>query len=109
MTKVKYEKITKEQVLGVLIQCHINIMNPIDVISVPNISYLLKTSEYQVRKYIDELKKDGFVELGFIPTFDEELTLPIKGFRITDKVRELDQYKIAERNEREIIKEIFGI
>lgn len=109
--KKKYEKITKEQVLDVLIQCHVNIMNPIDVISVPNIAYLLKTSEYQVRKYISELKENGLVKVGFFPSsaYDDELSLPLKGFCITDKVKELDQYKIAEKNEREIIKKVFGI
>lgn len=108
MMKKKYEKITKEQVLDVLIRCHLNVMDPVDVISAPNIAYLLKTSEYQVRKYIGELKKDGLVELAFLTILDEELVLPIKGFQITDKAKELDQYKIAERNEREIFKEIFG-
>ena len=105
----KYKKITKEQVLGVLIHIHINFMNPTDVISVPNIAYILKTSKYQVRKHIDVLKKEGLIQVAYFPTslIDEELSLPIKGFCITEKVEELEQYKVAEENERKIMKEVF--
>lgn len=109
-SKTEYKKITKEQVLDTLIQCHVNFMNPTDVISAPNIACLLKTSIYQVRKYINELKKDGLVQVGYLPlSAHEELSLPIKGFCITNKVEELEQYKIAESAEREILKRTFGI
>ncbi len=106
-----YKKITKEQVLDILIKCHVNIMNPTDVISIPNIAYLLKTSTYQVRKYMNQLKKDELVKIGYLPTsaFDEELSLPIKGFCITNKAKELEQYKIAEKAEHETLKRVFGI
>lgn len=110
LSKTEYKKITREQVLDILIQCHVNFMNPTDVISIPNIACLLKTSTYQVRKYINELKKDGLVQVGYLPlSAFEELSLPIKGFCITKKVEELAQYKIAERAEREILKRTFGI
>lgn len=108
---MKYRKITKEQVLNILIQCHISIMNPTDVISVPNIAYLLKTSEYQVRKHINELKQEGLVQVGYFPKscLDDEMTLPLKGFCITSKARESEQYKIAEKQEKEIIKKSFTL
>lgn len=108
--KAVYKKITKEQVLDILIQCHVNFTNPTDVISAPNIACLLKTSTYQVRKYINELKKDGLVQVGYLPSSAyEELSLPIKGFCIANKAKELEQYKIAEKAEREILKRAFGI
>lgn len=65
----------------------------------------------QVRKYMNQLKKDELVKIGYLPTsaFDEELSLPIKGFCITNKAKELEQYKIAEKAEHETLKRVFGI
>lgn len=64
---MKYRKITKEQVLNILIQCHISIMNPTDVISVPNIAYLLKTREGNNQEIfhfvIKEIKNDKLTKI----------------------------------------------
>ena len=79
LSKTEYKKITREQVLDILIQCHVNFMNPTDVISIPNIACLLKTSTYQVRKYINELKKDGLVQL------DIYHYQPLKNYRCQSK------------------------
>ena len=94
--KKKYRKITKEDVLDVLIDCNLSFINYTDTVSIPNISYLLKTSKYQVRKYINELKKDGLVENGFIHAMEYDTChLPTKGFLMTKKAEELEKYKIA--------------
>lgn len=104
-----YRKIKKDDVLKLMIGISVNVMNPTNVISVPTIANFLKTSKYQVRKYINELRNEGLVEVGVLPCFDyEECQLPIKGFCITSNAEKLDEFKKQSKEELDLIKKHFG-
>ncbi len=107
---MNYAKIKKDDVLNIMIGISVCVMNPTNVISIPTIAHFLNTSKYQVRKYINELRNEGLVEIGIYPRInDEEILLPIKGFCITKKAESLDEYKKRLREENEIINKTFFV
>lgn len=104
---MKYKKITCDDVYKVLVRVHLNIMG-FGCINVINIASLLKTSRYQAKKYIDELKRDGMVELECINlSDDEELYPPYWGYMLTEKGRDTGYYRKSEEKEIALIKGIF--
>lgn len=103
----RYQKISRERLLSLMINISVSVCNPTDVISVPVIARYLKTSRYQVRKYMKELESDGLVKTGVMLYGDDECALPIRGFCITDKARGLEEYKLKETKEREFIEKFF--
>ena len=55
---MKYKKISKEDVYKKMVNISTDFWSPIGgVISLVNLANLLGTSRYQVKKYINELKK----------------------------------------------------
>lgn len=105
----KYQKITKQDVLNLLMDINISVMNPTNIMSIPCISNCLETSKYQVRKYIKELKNDGLVDKDCYCIDPEYSSLCYFGFKITDKAKKLDIYKEKEQQERNLINKIWGI
>ncbi|QOY37644.1 hypothetical protein AWH56_008705 [Anaerobacillus isosaccharinicus] len=106
---MKYKKITQDDVYRKIVAISVNVMNSFHAINISNLASLLGTSRYQVKKYIDELKNKGFVELKcFNLSTDEELYPPYWGYHLTEKGRDTDYYREQERQEEELIKECFG-
>jgi hypothetical protein len=91
---MKYKKITKDDVYRILVNVALDISSPVSIINISNIASLLKTSRYQVKKYIDLMVKDGVAELKFEMIYDdEELYPPYWGYRLTPKGKDTDFYK----------------
>ena len=94
MEKKKYEKITKEDVLNILVKCAVDeLKSGHGLMNVINIASLLKTSKYQVRKYTKELRNEGLIKL--ICEFfysDEELYPPYWGYVLTEKGMKTDLF-----------------
>lgn len=101
---MKYEKITKERVLDVFISIEFS-WDGIGCINIKNTASLLKTSVYQVKKYVKELKKENFVELIMIDInnyHDNESDLypPYWGYRITEGFKKTEKF-IKEKTEND--------
>jgi len=106
---MKYKKIKQDDVYNILVNVAQDIMSPIDVINISNIASLLKTSKYQVKKYIDIMVKDNMVELKCEIIHDEyEVIPPYWGYRLTEKGKDTKQYKAKQKRHLEIIEECFG-
>jgi hypothetical protein len=107
---MRYKKISEKEVFETLIQTNLDFMNPLDgAINLCNIAYLLKTSRYQVKKYIDSLKGKGITELKCINIYsDEEIYPPYWGYVLTEKGKQTTEYKKFQEKHLEIIKECFG-
>lgn len=106
---MKYKKVTKQDVYEVLVSVALDLSSHCgDPINVRNIASLLKTSRYQAKKYIDELKKDGLVKLTcFAIPSDDELYPPYWGYVLTQKGASTDYYKEAENRHLALLKECF--
>ncbi len=79
----------------------------------PYPSTLLKEScglsLYQTRKELKKLKEQGLVESVMECLSDDEGNYILRGFSITDKAKQTDEYIKAWNEEREICKRIFDI
>lgn len=105
----KYEKITKEQVLDVLYSVAMDFIAPDSVINLVNIADHLKTSRYQVKKYMDELKEEGMVELKSTTAYkDEDSSLPYIGYTLTEKARTSEEYLKRQQENMDLIESCFG-
>jgi predicted ArsR family transcriptional regulator len=104
---LKYKKVTKDDVFRILASVDFDCLGrgPY-AINIKNTASLLNTSRYQVKKYIDELVKDGLAQLKCIPLDCEDFMLPYWGYRVTAKGRDTDYYKSREQREVELIEEL---
>lgn len=109
-TKKAYEKITKEQVFDVMVGITLDFIAPDHVINLVNIADLLKTSRYQVKKYMDELREEGLVELKTTMAYnvDEEPSRPYTGYRLTAKGMETEEFKQLQSEHLALIESCFG-
>ncbi|PLS19109.1 hypothetical protein CVD28_01495 [Bacillus sp. M6-12] len=108
---MNYQKVTEEEVYQRLTGLALDVMNPIGgAITLVNLASLMKTSRYQVKKHMDNLKKKGMVELKcFNLSTEEELYPPYWGYLLTEKGRETDYFREREKREDEIFRECFGV
>ncbi|MGE5473152.1 MAG: hypothetical protein ACM3UU_02905 [Ignavibacteriales bacterium] len=111
---MEYKKVTRDEVLRVFINASLDIMSPIGGISLVEVANYLKTSRYQVKKIVNELKKEELLELKCVnlspdPEWDDGVYPPYWGYCLTEKGKELDIYKVAEEKHNKILKECFGI
>lgn len=107
---MRYKKITQDDVYKTLVSTSVDPMNPIGgIISLVNIASLLKTSRYQVKKYIDELKQIGFVELKSVDiSTEDEAYPPYHGYTLTEKGKNTDYYKKQDDLQEQLLRECFG-
>ena len=97
----KYKKITQDDVFKCVCSCDLALFSP-GIVSAPNIASLLKTSKYQVRKHLVELKKLGLVKSDSVMIYDEyENFPPYNGFCLTGKGRETSVFIELDRLDRE--------
>lgn len=73
------------------------------------ISKTLDISLYKTRKELKKLKEQGLVESCIDIISGDEGTCILRGYRITEKAKEMEEYKKAFEEERKICKECFGI
>ena len=112
MGKTKYEKITTNDIIKLIINTTIvGIDNGPGIISPSNIASLLKTSRYQVDKHIKTLKLWGFLDyksVNYGP--EDDYSPPYKGYTLSPKGRGEWSIYIKQRKEEELelIKECFG-
>lgn len=84
---------TREQLLTIMIQ---NCMFEGDYpLPAKVIAEREGVSIYQVRKYMGILEKEGLVKQQKIWIKDNEERIFLQGWNITDKCRELEEYKVA--------------
>lgn len=109
-TKKAYEKITKEQVFKVLVGITLDFIAPDHVINLVNIADFLKTSRYQVKKYMDELREEGLVELKTTMAYnsEDEPSIPYTGYQLTAKAKETDQFKKLQNEHLALVESCFG-
>lgn len=114
---MKYLKIDKDVLFFLMCEIDVDIMNAGYPISIPNCAELLKTSKYQVRKYMKELEKEGLVKSVCIyydgrPDYETgELwddARIMKGWELTEKGRQTEMRKERSKNMSRIIKEVWG-
>lgn len=100
----KYKKISSNDVIRVLISISLDIMAPVDNITLVNIASLLNTSRYQVKKHIDKLVKFGIAEYSVQTIYDtDEVIPPICGYRLADMIREKSGDNIPPKYDRTFI------
>ena len=108
---------TKEKLLKIMINTFVSCMNLGYPISIRNIAHLEKETYYQVRKYIKQLETEGLVkkESVYYPgdynyeySCYESEGMSITGWVITDKCKQLEEYKKASEKEIELIESCFG-
>ncbi|WP_341877615.1 hypothetical protein [Defluviitalea saccharophila] len=107
----KYKKISKEDVLKLLASIAADPLNPTGgIINIVNIAEVLKTSRYQVKKCINELKHAGVVELDHIDVSEEdEIYPPYWGYALTEKGKQHPVYKETKEKTMKIFKECFEL
>lgn len=107
---------TRDKLLSIMINTFVSCMNPEYPISIRNIAHLEKETYSQVRKYMKQLETEGLVQKeSFHYPGDynyeygcyESEGYQIKGWVITNKCRQLKQYKEAQQKEIELIKSYF--
>ena len=108
---------TRDRLLKIMINTFASCMNPGYPISIRNIANLEKETYYQVRKYMKQLeteelvKKESIYYLGDYNyeygCYEDEGYL-ITGWVITDKCRQLEEYKIASEKEVKLIESCLG-
>lgn len=107
----KYEVVTPDQVFQLMCNLSVCIMNyKTSLIPSTVMAEILKTSKYQTRKCIKELKGKGLVLSGCESVYDSwhEQYFIVKGYYLTEKAVETDTYKEAERKEIDLINECFS-
>lgn len=108
---------TKERLLKIMINIFCSYINQGYPISIRNIARLEKETYYQIRKYMKQLETEGFVKKESVyysgdynyeyGCYEDEGYL-ITGWVITDKCRQLEEYKIAQEKETKLIESCFG-
>lgn len=90
-----HKKIFQEDVYNLLIGTSFDWNNPMNgAINIVNMSHLLQTSKYQVKKYINELVKLGLIELQmFMVPDDDEIFPPYWGYVLTEEGKKTSVYK----------------
>lgn len=107
---MKYKKISQDHVFNILAGVAADALNPIQAMNIKDIMYSLNTSRYQVKKHMDNLKKNGLVELKcFNISPDDEIYPPYWGYQLTEKAKQTKAFEIIEKKSDEIFKDCFGI
>ena len=107
---------TRDRLLTIMINTFSSCMNPGWPISMRNIAELEKETYYQIRKCMKELEHEGLVKKEVFyyegdynyeyGCYESEGQLVV-GWIITDKCKQLEEYKKAEEKEIELIERIF--
>lgn len=106
---MKYNKINQEDVYDILVGIAVDGMNPISAISITEMAHFLKTSRYQVKKYIDIMKQNELVELKMFNFNDDEgVYPPYWGYTLTKKGRDTTKYKEKQQKAMKLMEECFG-
>lgn len=107
----KNNKISKDILLTKMISLAADPMNSIGgCINIINLSFSLKTSKYQVKKCMKELRDEGLVELKMINNWDEDENYPpYWGWALTNKGRELEEYKIKSEDNIKLMRMCFEV
>ena len=108
---------TRDKLLRIMINTFVSCMNPGYPISISNIAHLEKETYYQIRKCMKQLEKEGLVkkESFYYPgdynyeygCYESEGYL-IQGLTITDKCKNLKQYKEAEQKPIDFLESCFN-
>lgn len=108
---MKYRKINKEDILELLIGTSLDFLNPLEgAVSLRDIKSFLKTSKYQVDKYIKILREEELITLKVYDIEDEyEYYPPYWGYKITDKVKDSDKYIKRKTKHDKIFNECFNM
>ena len=108
---------TRDKLLKIMINTFCSCMNPGYPISIRNIAYNEKETYYQVRKCMKQLESEGLAKKeSFYYAGDynyeygcyESEGYLIQGWTITDKCRELKEYKEAEQKEIDFFEKCFN-
>lgn len=99
----------KKDVLLVLIRHAVDSMPGVEVVPSTYISRLLKQPILHVRYALADLVKEGLVAVGHDGGWNEWAERPfcIRGYHITNKARALPEYEEAQRQEEELIQQIW--
>lgn len=108
---MNYQKITQEDLYKLLARLATDCMNPIGgTINLKNLAQLMKTSRYQVKKYMNELQEKEFVELVCLNLSDEEeLYPPYWGYVLTAKGKDTDTFRKIEVEANKLFEAHFAI
>lgn len=71
------------------------------------LSHLTGMSLYQTRKKLKELKEQGLVDSDLYVEMGEERPILVRGYIVTEKGKQTEEYKHAHEAERRICKEVF--
>lgn len=108
---MKYNKINKEDVLNLLINASFDFLNPIEgAVSIRDMENLLKTSKYQIEKYVKVLREENLIILKIYDMDNEyEYCPPYWGYKITDKVKDSGEYIKRKTKHDKIFNDSFGL
>lgn len=96
-------------VLLTLCKINVSIMNGWHPCPARMIAQDLDITINQARYQLNKLKKQGYVEVTTELIGDEDGYLPYRGWNITEKAKDTEEYQIAFERERDICQAIFGI
>lgn len=103
----KYNKVTKDEVYECAVRQSATI-HPIYQTSVPWVADKLKTSKYQVRKFVKQLCEEGLLKRSSTnPWYPEDgESLPLHGFTTTEKSRDTEIHKKIDKEICEFYREL---
>ena len=107
----EYLKITEQDIINMIMRTAHD-WQSCGVISPSNIAHLLKTSRYQVDKYIKALKDKGLLEYKSVILWsEEEYYPPYNGYRLSKhgEIVYSKELKDIEEKECKLIREYLGI
>ena len=107
----KYSIVSEMDVVNIILETEEN-WQGVGIISPSNITSLLKTSRYQVDKYIKSLKKQGLIEYRSVMMGDDEdYYPPYNGYGLTKqgKLKFNEELKEIRDRNNELIKDCFGV
>lgn len=94
------KKMTRDQLLAIMIQNFA--LDNAYPISIGNIAKRERVSYYQVRKYMHVLREEGLVVEQKKSIKLEDKKVLIQGWNITEKCKELEEFKKAKKYKEEI-------
>ena len=94
------KKMTRDQLLAIMIQN--SALDNAYPISIGNIAKRERVSYYQVRKYMHVLREEGLVVEQKKSIKLEDKKVLIQGWNITEKCKELEEFKKAKKYKEEI-------
>lgn len=101
--------VDKNSILYVICRHSVSIMDGWIPFPSTCIAHVTQIDLKTVRKELKRLKKEGLVDSDLYVELDEERPILVRGYIVTEKGKQTEEYREAYEEEREICKQCFHI